>query len=279
MALSLASSDKPSVRTLQGQRYDDANYWDSRYLDASRSATFDWHCDLSHLREHLKPHLRKGIRRILIIGCGNSQLPAHLWDAGFHSITALDICAITVRRMVSKFKSARPGLDFLCLDARAMSRLHAETFDLVIDKACMDAMFCSDGHFVDVSAMLHEVNRVLVPSGRFVSLSHGSPLARIPLLQSKHLPWRVAHTRVPVPILQSSRPNSTTNSPQLGLKPPAGCGEAGTEAHHSLYLYACSKLQDREKVRRISRSADVELAAENEYLQLLKSRCADRKGH
>lgn len=47
------------------------------------------------------------------------------------------------------------------------------TFDVVIDKALLDAMVCGDGASGNVSSMLTEIHRVLTPTGTYICISHG----------------------------------------------------------------------------------------------------------
>ena len=45
---------------------------------------------------------------------------------------------------------------------------------MVIDKALLDAMVCTDGAAANVNLMLSEVYRVLSPTGVYISVSHGT---------------------------------------------------------------------------------------------------------
>ena len=51
------------------------------------------------------------------------------------------------------------------------------TFDVVIDKACLDAVICGDGK-QNVDNMLSEIHRVLTPTGVYICLSHGTEKQR-----------------------------------------------------------------------------------------------------
>ena len=52
------------------------------------------------------------------------------------------------------------------------------SFDVVIDKALMDAMACGDGALGNVQNMLSEVHRVLTPTGTYICISHGVDSSR-----------------------------------------------------------------------------------------------------
>lgn len=49
------------------------------------------------------------------------------------------------------------------------------SYDVVIDKATLDAIMCGEGSTDKVVAALSEVQRVLKPGGTFISVTHGSP--------------------------------------------------------------------------------------------------------
>jgi len=49
------------------------------------------------------------------------------------------------------------------------------SYDVVIDKATLDAIMCGEGSTDHVVAALSEVQRVLKPGGTFISVTHGSP--------------------------------------------------------------------------------------------------------
>ena len=55
--------------------------------------------------------------KVLVVGCGNSQLSADMYDVGYHNIINIDISDITVKQMVEKNKEKRPEMKFLQMDA------------------------------------------------------------------------------------------------------------------------------------------------------------------
>jgi len=107
------------------------------------------------------------------------------------------VLSIDVSKTVVNFMQARyegtAGLAFSQMDVRKMDRLADSCMELVIDKACMDSLFCSGGSYTDVLRMNQEICRVLVPGRHFVSVTLGSPASRLPHLQHQSLLWRVDH--------------------------------------------------------------------------------------
>lgn len=54
--------------------------------------------------------------RILVAGCGNSELSADLYDIGYHSIVNVDISSTVIRQMSAKHAEIRPDMKFLQMD-------------------------------------------------------------------------------------------------------------------------------------------------------------------
>jgi len=54
--------------------------------------------------------------RILVAGCGNSELSANLYDIGYHNIVSVDISSTVIRQMLAKHADARPDMKFLQMD-------------------------------------------------------------------------------------------------------------------------------------------------------------------
>ena len=67
-------------------------------------------------------------------------------------------------------------------DVTQLDRWQPESFDLVLDKGCVDAMF--DGNMISVAAKgLAEMYRLTRTSGFFVLISLGGPSVRQELLE------------------------------------------------------------------------------------------------
>jgi len=54
--------------------------------------------------------------RILVAGCGNSELSANFYDVGYHNIVNVDISSTVVHQMSAKHADARPDMKFLQMD-------------------------------------------------------------------------------------------------------------------------------------------------------------------
>lgn len=72
------------------------------------------------------------------------------------------------------------------MDITAMS-YKDKSFDVVIDKSTMDALFCSDSPHSNVAKMLHHIYRVLSDDGFYFIVSYGSPEQRMEHLKRPHI--------------------------------------------------------------------------------------------
>lgn len=114
---------------------------------------------------------------ILIAGCGTSRLSEELYEEGYANVTSIDNSYTAIKLMNEEYKERLPNLVFKQMDVRHMSNQFKDgAFDVVIDKALLDAMVCTDGASANVNMMLSEINRVLTPEGVYVCISHGTEL-------------------------------------------------------------------------------------------------------
>lgn len=114
------------------------------------------------------------VDRALVVGNGTSSLPAELRNRGVANVLAIDIAGDHV------------------MDVRSLAGIADATMQLVFDKACIDELFCGIQTYRDVLRAHNAICRVMEVGGKFVSVTHGSPAARLPHL--KLLPWTIEHT-------------------------------------------------------------------------------------
>ena len=62
------------------------------------------------LHKYIKPQ-----DKLLVIGCGNSQLSADMYDVGYHKIINIDISDIAIKQMKEKNKQ-RTEMEFHKMD-------------------------------------------------------------------------------------------------------------------------------------------------------------------
>lgn len=181
------------------------NYWDARYkqrlvaqADVFNERKFDWLCTYDLVRAHVDAYLT-GAALALDIGCGNADFAAaicaahpllHITGVDYSS-SLFDSCGTTL--------GPNHRTDWLNMDARAMA-LRDHSFDVVLDKGCLDALCAGHDHIAllrawgrevtseeerlshaavaSVMQLFREVERCLVPGGRWDLIT--SALSQLP---------------------------------------------------------------------------------------------------
>lgn len=168
--------------------YKKKEYWDERF---ATEESYDWLLKFDDLKDSLQPFLKVD-SKILVVGCGNSTFSPDLYDAGFHNIVNIDYSDVVIENMRSKHSETRPEMQWVKMD---MCNLTFEngSFDVVIDKAAMDALMVDEGDVWDpqqetissVHDMCLSVSRVLSPDGLFLMISFMQPHFRTKYLMGK----------------------------------------------------------------------------------------------
>ena len=155
--------------------YGSQEYWEDRF---SKEDSFEWLLSYQQLAPQLEPYLDKPCR-ILVVGCGNAPFSADLYDAGYEDIVNIDYSATVIHAMRAKHATARPKMQWVVMDMTDMSSLDDASFDVVIDKAAMDALMTQEGDvwnpdpsvIAASGAMCQHVSRILRPGGHFLQIS------------------------------------------------------------------------------------------------------------
>jgi 2-polyprenyl-3-methyl-5-hydroxy-6-metoxy-1,4-benzoquinol methylase len=155
--------------------YGSKDYWEERF---SQEKDYEWLLSYQQLSSQLIPFLQP-TSRILVVGCGNSPFSADMYDAGYHNIVNIDYSETVISAMKKRHCSERPAMEWRVMDMTDLSELADESFDVVIDKAAMDAMMTAEGDVwnpsqkcVDQSrSMCGHVSRILVQGGHFLQVS------------------------------------------------------------------------------------------------------------
>lgn len=207
--------------------YGNRLYWEERYA-ADPSQSFDWYFTY----ETLQPLLaERGLLRrdddfeVLLPGCGNSTLPARLSADGYSNLSCVDISAVIIGQLKARY-AGLGEVDFFQLDvtdaAAVAASLPEQAFDLVLDKALLDAVLCGEDAFAKATSLVASMHRVLKPGGALVVCSFGKPEQRLPFLtsaQSLDVAWDSSREEV-IEIPKTS----------LLKEPP------GTAAAHYVYI-------------------------------------------
>lgn len=130
-----------------------------------------------------------------MVGCGNSPFSADMYDAGYKNIVNIDYSENVITVMKKQHSEKRPMMKWLVVDMTDMSELADNSFDVVIDKAAMDAFMTKEGDVwnpeesvVQASyAMCRHIQRVLKPdNGVFIQISLAQPHFRKKYLLGLH---------------------------------------------------------------------------------------------
>jgi len=151
-------------------------YWDDAYNGGRYGGSFDWYGaweeqDLNGkaLKDVVRPLLAPDAR-ILILGCGNSNMSALMHKEGHKPIVSVDISEAVIEQMKERHGQS-DTLDWRAMDAAAMDFPDA-AFDVAVEKGMFDALYAGSGERVQTA--LNEVLRVLRPGGRLISVSFGA---------------------------------------------------------------------------------------------------------
>lgn len=147
-----------------------ADYWDERYKKSEKP--YDWYGRWHLVKDIVSPILTKS-GSVLNVGCGNSRLAEELHADGYTDVTNVDISTAVIEQMAERHSSL--GQKFLQMDITKMT-FADNSFDAVIDKGTLDALY--SGSMPAVKAGIIEIERILRPNGKFVSITFGAPTSR-----------------------------------------------------------------------------------------------------
>jgi SAM-dependent methyltransferase len=174
--------------------YKKREYWDERFKEED---SFEWLGKYAEFRDIIRANIPTSAR-LLIVGCGNSNLSNDMYDDGYANITNIDFSATVIAH--NRERSAhRTGMKWLVMDMLDL-QFPDSYFDIVLDKCAMDALLVDEGDpwhpspacVAAVHTLCVGVQRVLVPQGRYLVISFGQPHFRKPHYFNKY-PWRVEH--------------------------------------------------------------------------------------
>jgi EEF1A lysine methyltransferase 4 len=203
----MEASSAPSFVPRNNQEYGTHEYWEHRFRTET---SFEWLLSFTQLRHQLEPILHEqydrekedpSTVRILIVGCGNSPFSADLYDAGYTNIVNIDYSDNVIQHMQQLHSIDRPQMQWRVMDMTDLSSFPDASFDVVLDKAAMDALLTQEGDvwhpqpecIAAVYQMCAEVSRVLTPSqGSLVQISLSPPHFRKKYLLHQHTPAEIS---------------------------------------------------------------------------------------
>ena len=145
------------------------SYWNQFFT--RRSTPFEWYGNYADLC-HIVHKYVKATSKMLVVGCGNSELSENMYDAGIVHITNIDISEVVIKKMGARNFEKRPRMVFTQMDMLSMT-FSDGTFDCVLDKGTLDAIFSNkdDVTVTKVNRMWDEIGRVLKAGGRYMCIT------------------------------------------------------------------------------------------------------------
>jgi EEF1A lysine methyltransferase 4 len=170
--------------------YESKDYWEERFANEH---DFEWLVSYEELADQLQPCIQPE-SRVLVVGCGNSPLSADLYDAGYRNIVNIDYSTTVIRAMKDRHAVSRPQMEWVVMDMTDLSEFSSSSFDVVIDKAAMDALLAKEGDVwnpdersIDAArSMCHHISRILRRDGHFIHISLAQPHFRKKYLLGRH---------------------------------------------------------------------------------------------
>jgi SAM-dependent methyltransferase len=125
----------------------------------------------------------KSLVRILVVGCGNAPFSCDLYDDGYTNITNIDYSSTVIQNMQQLHTTIRPLMQWRVMDMTRMEDVPDDSFDVVIDKAAMDAIMTQEQDvwnpnpvvIQNVYRMCFHITRILSAAGTFVQISLSQP--------------------------------------------------------------------------------------------------------
>ncbi|XP_053325857.1 eEF1A lysine and N-terminal methyltransferase [Spea bombifrons] len=145
-------------------------YWE-QFFRKRGERSFEWYggylelCGVLH--KYIKPK-----DKVLVVGCGNSELSERLYDAGCQNLSNIDVSEVVIRQMSERNASRRPIMTFQLMDV-TQTTFSDSHFQAVLDKGTLDAILTdTEARTLEtVHKMFSEIGRVLQCGGRYVCVS------------------------------------------------------------------------------------------------------------
>lgn len=172
------------------KEYGKQSYWEERFKTEEE---YEWLVSYQDIKSQIQPYVHIS-NKILLVGCGNSSFSADLYDDGYTNITSLDYSKNVIDAMREKHCDARPDMKWICMDMTNMDGLDDQSFDVVIDKAAMDALISNEGNVWDPDQyvidscrkMCQHISRILVDGGYHLHISFSQIHFRKKYLLGQH---------------------------------------------------------------------------------------------
>lgn len=200
------------TRAKSNSDFKEKGYWDSRFQEEEE---YDWLLKFEQFKGSLLRYFPKldetqgatkpepetialtgcGKTRVLVVGCGNSSFSADLYDCGYWNIVNIDYSQVVIDKMRAKYAD-RNGMTWICMDMTRLEFEEGTVFDVIVDKAAMDALMVDEGDVWNprptvcsaANSMCQEMRRVLSKNGCFLQISFMQPHFRTKYLMGLRKP-------------------------------------------------------------------------------------------
>jgi SAM-dependent methyltransferase len=159
------------------------DYWNQLY---EKQSNFSWYAGWEDLKPFVDEFLDKSNDRVLIPGVGNDATLVDMYDDGYVHLTAMDYAPEGIERCREMLGSSRTrehdcsesgGVELVVADARDLKGVFDDhSFDAVMEKGTLDAIFLSGGHDKSKSEeslnlAISELGRCVNPGGIWISVA------------------------------------------------------------------------------------------------------------
>jgi SAM-dependent methyltransferase len=175
-------------------QYGRAEFWDDRY--STEVEPFEWYYEYSYF----SPIIRDIVpldAKVFIAGCGTSLFPQDMVNDGYQNITAFDISRVAIATQKLRCQDRYPQISWLQGNI-VDTNLPEGSYDVIIDKALLDAIMCASMGEVNAKLYRIEADRLLKSDGLFIVITFGNPEIRLSLLEQNDLdveyftPWKTS---------------------------------------------------------------------------------------
>lgn len=169
-----------NLREPSDSKFGRRDYWNDLYKSQD---AFSWYTTWNDLEPFWRDLCPSQAAHILIPGVGNDPMIRDMYDAGYYNLTAFDYAPAGVECAKQLLQETRirqshdeEGVTLLVADARNMMAFEDHTFDLVLDKGTLDAIYLSGGHDKvlaeqQLAMAVDELHRVLRQVGIVMSIT------------------------------------------------------------------------------------------------------------
>jgi metal-sulfur cluster biosynthetic enzyme len=155
------------------------SYW-SRFFQKRGNKSFEWYGEWKQFKRNLISYFRAFDKsaKILVIGCGNSEMSSEIYNLGFHNIYNIDFDQGVIQDMQQKYWATCPKMKWIVGDAtRLLDSFNKDeiVFDIILDKGTIDAMITNTSTEVikSIEMMMNGISQLLSSKGIYIAITLG----------------------------------------------------------------------------------------------------------